>query len=395
MNAKRRKAFHLGMTIILVTLGVLGMRALTSSKPELKKERPPAPVPMVRALEIQTGPHTVQIEAEGTVRPLREINLVPQVDGKVVYVSPALVNGGQFSAKDVLLQIDPVDYELAVTLEEAKVKDAESSFKLAKEDAAAAQEEWRLLYAEDSEADSMPPPLVAKEPQLAAAQAKLEAARADLDKALLNLERATLRAPFDGRVSEETVDIGQYVSPGQTLATLYSTEAAEVVVPLEDDSTFWFQVPGFSPGNSPGSPAVVRARIAGQEQTWTGRVVRTEGKLDERTRLINIIVRVEKPYARKPPLAVGLFVTVDIQGRSLPNAAIIPRSAVHENNTVWVVDDDDQLHFRTVEIARMQGDEALIQAGLVDGERVIVTPLKAVTDGMAVRTAQLREAEDL
>ncbi len=390
----KKRFFHFGVTIVLVTFGILGMRALTASKPQLKKHKPPASVPMVRTLKIQTGPQAIRIQGEGTVRPLREINLVPQVDGKVLHMSAALVDGGAFRKGDVLLHIDPVDYELAVTLAQANVKDAESLLELAKEEAAAAQEEWRLLHTDSSKADRKPSPLVAKKPQLAAAQAKLEAARADLNKALLNLERTELEAPFDGRVGQESVDTGQYVSPGQALATLYSTEAAEIVLPLEDESAFWFHVPGFTPGKGPGSSAVVRARIAGRERTWAGKVVRTEGKLDERTRMIDVVVRVEKPYAKKPPLAVGLFVTVEIEGRTLPDAAVIPRSALHEDDIVWVVDDEARLHFRKVDVARMQDDEAMVQSGLQDGEELIITPLKAVTDGMAVRTVSVREGGD-
>jgi len=325
---------------------------------------------------------------------LREINLVPQVGGKVIYVSPALVNGGEFSQGDTLLRIEPVDYQLAVTLAKAKVKDAESKLKLAEEEAAAAREEWRLHHAGGSKADKEPPPLVAKEPQLAAARAKLEADQADLGKALLNLARTELKAPFDGRVGEEDVDIGQYVSPGQAIiATLYSIEAAEIVLPLEDEEAFWFHIPGFTPGDHPGSRAVVRVRIAGREQAWTGKVVRTEGKLDERTRMINVVVRVDNPYAKKPPLAVGLFVSVEIKGRSLPKAAVIPRSALHQDNVVWIVDDGGRLRFRKVDVARIQGDRAIVRAGLENGAKVIITPLKAVTDGMAVRVGEVKETQ--
>ena len=386
MNKTKRRLLHVTITIVLVGLGALGLRALTASKPQLKKRRPTPPRPVVRTLEIKTGPQSVYILAEGTVRPLREINLVPQVGGKVVHVSSELVNGGEFRHGETLLRIDPVDYQLAVTLAKAKVKDAESHLKLAEEEAAAAQEEWRLLHGSSSKANKTPPPLVAKEPQLAAAQAKLEAERANLKKALLSLERTELTAPFDGRVSQEKVDIGQYVSPGQALATLYSTEAAEIMLPLEDEDLFWFHVPGFTPNNSRGSPAKVLARIAGRERTWPAAVVRTEGRLDERTRMINVVIRVEKPYAKKPPLPAGLFVTVEIEGHTLPNAAIVPRSALHQGDVVWVVDNDGRLHFRNVDVARVQGDEVMVQAGLKDGEMLVVTPLEAVTDGMAVRT---------
>jgi RND family efflux transporter MFP subunit len=387
MSSRKKKLIHFGISAVLIVMGVVGLLVLTASKPEMKKRKPPAPVPMVRTIEINNGPKTVYIRGEGTVRPLREINLVPEVGGKVVGVSPALVNGGVFSKGDTLLQIAPVDYELAVTLAEAKVKDAESRLELAEEEALAAVEEWRLLYPDSSNEDKKPPALVAKEPQLAAAKAGLEADKADLRKALLNLERTRLKAPFAGRVGEENVDVGQYVSPGQSVGTLYSTEAAEIVVPLEGGDLFWFDVPAFTSTDGRGAPAVVRASIAGRELSWPGKVVRTEGRLDERTRMIHVIVQVDKPYTRKPPLVFGLFVTVEIEGRTIEKAAIIPRGALHQGNVVWVLEQESRLRFQEVEVARIQGDEVLVTKGLADGENVITTPLKAVTDGMSVRKA--------
>ena len=385
MSPRKKRFIQFGISAILIAIGVVGFLVLTASKPEMKKRKPPAPVPMVRTIKTNSGPQTVYIRGEGTVQPLREINLVPEVGGKVVRVSPALVNGGVFSKGNTLLQIDPVDYELAVTLAKAKVKDAESRLELAEEEALAAVEEWRLLYPDSSSKDSKPPALVAKQPQLAAAQARLEAEKADLRKALLKLERTSLKAPFDGRVGEEKVDVGQYVSPGQTLGTLYSTEAAEIAVPLEGGDLFWFDVPAFTSTDGSGASAVVRASLAGRELSWPGKVVRTEGRLDERTRMIHVVVQVDKPYARKPPLVFGLFVTVEIEGREIEKAAIIPRGALHQGNVVWVLDQESRLRFRTVEVARIQGDDVVVTKGLEDGETVVTTPLKAVTDGMTVR----------
>jgi len=385
MSPRKKRFIQFGISVVLIAMGVVGFLVLTASKPEMKKRKPPAPVPMVRAIQTKSGPQAVSIRGEGTVRPLREINLVPEVGGKVVGVSPAMVNGGVFKEDDTLLQIDPVDYELAVTLAKAKVKDAESRLELAEEEALAAVEEWRLLYPDSSSEDSKPSALVAKKPQLAAAQARLEADKADLRKALLHLERTKLKAPFAGRVGEEKVDVGQYVSPGQSLGTLYSTEAAEIVVPLEGGDLFWFDVPAFTSKDGRGAPAVVRASLAGRELSWPGKVVRTEGRLDERTRMIHVVVLVDKPYARKPPLVFGLFVTVDIEGRKIEKAAIIPRGALHQGNVVWVLDQESRLRFRKVEVARVQGDEVIVTKGLEDGETVVTTPLKAVTDGMTVR----------
>jgi RND family efflux transporter MFP subunit len=392
MNMTKKRLLHIVVTLALVALGALGMFVLTSSKPQIKKQKQAVPVHMVRTIKVKAGPQIVHISGEGTVGSSQQIDLVPQVTGEVVYVSPALVNGGAFRKGETLLRIDPFDYRLAVTLARAKVKNAESLLQLAEEEAAAAGQEWRMYHAEGSKPDSKPPPLVAKEPQLAAAKARLEADRADLSIAMLNLERTEIKAPFEGRVGQENVDYGQYVLAGKALATIYSTEMAEIVVPMEDDKAFWFHIPGFTPGNGPGSPATVLARIAGQKRTWPAKVVRTEGKLDERTRMINVVVQVEKPYAKKPPLAVGLFVTIDIEGRTLSKAAIIPRSALHQGDTVWVVDKDDRIRFRKVDVALLQGDEAVVHDGLEDGERLVITPLKAVTDGMAVQTLDLKES---
>ena len=390
MSKHKPRIIHFIVTLVFIGIGALVFVILTATKPKLERTQPPAPKPMVRVAKVKTRPQVVIVKGEGTVRPLREIQLIPQVNGKVIYVSRALVDGGEFKKGDLLLRIDPLDYQLAVTLSQAQVKDSESKLKVAEEEAAVSREEWELLYKAD-EKNKQIPALVAKEPQLAAARAKLAADRADLQKAQLNLERTELKAPFDGRVSEENVDIGQYVSTGQTLATLFSTDQAEIVVPFEDEDLYWFHVPGFTPGEELGSAVSVSTRLAGREAFWPGRVVRAEGKLDERTRMINVVIRVDKPYETKPPLAAGLFVTVEIEGRTLENAAVIPRSALRGNNVVWVVDKNGLLKFRTVSVARLTPNAVLLEGGLNDGEMVVISSLKAVTDGMKVRIRQVPE----
>jgi len=384
MSTSIRRLIQVVMALVLMAVGFLAMKELKASKPELKRRAPVSSDPIVKVVEVQMKPHTVLIRGEGTVRPLREISLVMQVGGQVIYTSPSLLNGGQFEKGDVLLRIDPADYKLAVTLAEAKVKDSESKLVLAREEAAVAREEWRLLR---KESRGEPPPLVAKEPQLAAAKARLEADRADLKKAQLNLERTEFKTPFAGRVSQENVDVGQYVMAGQVLASIYSTEAAEIMVPLADEDLAWLNVPGFTTEDGSGATAVVKARFGGHELIWPGEVVRAEGKLDERTRMVKVVVLVNDPYGKKPPLAVGLFVTVEIQGKQLQNAALIPRSLLHQDNVVWVVDDQNRLRFKKVEVARFQGEKVLIESGLKTGEKVVESPLKVVTDGMNIKLA--------
>lgn len=387
MDRKRKRRLHIVISIVLLVAGAIAMAALTASKPRIDKIETTVPAPMVRVMKITRGPHAVTIRGEGTVRPQKEINLVPQVSGKIIRTSPALADGGAFTRGQELIAIDPADYDLAVTLARAQVEDAESSLTLLREEALVAGEEWRDHYQSGTDTAEEPPPLVAKKPQLDAAQARLDASRAELKRALLNRERTVLKAPFEGRVSKKFVDAGQYVTPGQTLATLFSTETVEIALPLEDEALFWFDIPGFTSGSAPGSEAVVHAEIAGHSLTFTGEVVRAEGTVDEKTRMARVIVRVDAPYATRPPLAVGLFVTVDIRGRTVSAAAVIPRAALRQGDIVWVVDDEGILRFRSVTVARSQGEEIVIETGLEDGEQVVFSSLRAPTNGMTVRAA--------
>ena len=385
MSISQKRSFHLLLALIFVVTGILGFKLLKSSKKQIEKQLPPVSAPAVETIIAETGRFAVPLSGEGTVIPVREINLLPQVAGKIIFVSPLFVNGGQFREGDALLRIDPMDYHLAVSLARAKVKDAESRLKLTVEEAAVAREEWQFHPEGNQGTNDEPPPLVAKEPQLAAAQAALEAAQAELERTELNLARTKIEAPFNGRVSRKIVDIGQYVAPGTPLGIIYSTDAVEIVLPMEDQDLYWFHVPGFTPGKGPGAAVKVHALLAGHKRTWPGHVVRAEGKLDTRTRMINVVVRVKNPYETMPPLAVGLFVNVDIQGRAFEKSTIIPRSALRQGGLVWLINEENKLIFRKIKVGRVQGEKAFIQSGLNNGDEVIISPLKAVTNGMTVQ----------
>jgi len=392
MSKTKKRIMQAFLALGVIALGALGMIKLTESRPQIEKQKVETPAMMVRTIKVKTESRSVVIKGEGTVRPLEEIDLVPQVDGKVVFIAPSLINGGQFKKGEVLLGIDPEDYRLAVTLAHSKVKSSETQLRMAEEESEVAKEEWFQLYVDDAGNGKEPTPLVLKQPQLAAARAKLDADKADLKRAQLNLERTKIKAPFEGRVEKEDVDLGQYVRPGEKLATIFSTGSAEIAVPLENESLKWFHVPGFTPGKGQGAFATIRARMAGRERFWEGRVVRAEGKLDEQTRMVRVVVRVDDPYATKPPLAMGLFVSVEIKGHEIPDMAVIPRSALREGNEGGVVDTEGRLHFRKVQVVRIDGEQVQVRSGLHDGEQVVVSHLKAVTDGMKVRPVPLKEA---
>lgn len=379
-----RPLVQLILVVALLTGGYFGYLWFKSLKPEPKKHKRPVPIPMVRVELVTIKDYIIHIHGQGTVKPWREIKFAPQVGGKVKEISPCLVNGGSFKKGDILVRIDSEDYLLAVTLAKARIKDSESKLQLIEQEAKIARLEWEMLYPPEENPDLKPPPLVVKTPQLAAARAKLEADKADLQKALLQLDRTRLAAPFNGQVSEKMVDAGQFVSPGQVLAILYSIEAAQIIAPLEDKDLFWFDVPGFTQKKGKGSPAIIRAKVAGRELSWRGQVERSEGEVDESTRTVRVVVKVDKPYATLPPLARGLFVNVDIQGRTISNSAMISRAALRDGQIVWVVN-KGILSFKKVEVARVSQDGVLVTGGLRHGDMVVVSSLNAPADNMKVR----------
>ena len=373
------------MVALLLAAGGAVLAHLTLSKTPPTRQKPQVQAPMVRTITAQTGPLEVTVSGEGTVAPLHMSTLAAEVSGRVVSLSPSLVDGGSFKKGQVLLTIDQADYKLALTLSRAGVEEAETALEVAKEEAEAGKEEWRLLQKDSNQPQSEPPPLVAKIPQLEYSRAKLEAAKAQLRQARLALERTEIRAPFNGRVINKSVDLGQFLTPGKAVAEVFSTETAVIRVYLEDADLAWLKVPGLTSGPGQGSPAVVKAKFAGRSLSWQGRVTRALGSVDERTRLVGVVVEVAEPYAKLPPLAVGMFVKVELKGLSMDSATILPRTALRQGNLVWLVDDQGRLKFTKVKVARLRGAQALLSPGLPNGAKVVISTVKAVSDGMAVR----------
>ncbi|MCP5117058.1 MAG: efflux RND transporter periplasmic adaptor subunit [bacterium] len=254
------------------------------------------------------------------------------------------------------------------------------------EEAAVSRKEWASLGAGD------PTPLVLREPQIADAKANLAASEAALSKAEYDLERTVVEAPYAGRVRQKSVDIGQFVNRGSPIARIYSVDFAEVKLPIPDHELAYIDLPLVYRGAAAGSigPGVkVRATFAGKQHEWAGRLVRTEGEIDPRSRMIQAVAQIEDPYGpgrdpQRPPLTVGMFVEAEIQGKSARGVVVVPGAAMR-GNRVMVVDAESKLRFRSVEILRSEPDRILVRSGLRAGEKVCVSVLEAAVDGMEVR----------
>jgi RND family efflux transporter MFP subunit len=342
----------------------------------------------VTQVELRDRPLVVR--SQGTVSPRTASTLSSEVSGRVIRVAPSFAAGGFFENGELLVRIDPTDYREIVV--QARATQAQAALRLEQERAEAeiARREWEELGGDD------PSPLTLREPQLAQALASLEAARAAVERAERDLARTEIRAPYAGRVRSERIDVGDFVTRGAALAEIYAVDAAEIRLPLPDDDLAYLDLPLDYRGDehdAPGPRVVLSARFAGKTHRWEGRIVRTEGEIDRRSRMVHAVARVRDPYARgddpnRPPLAVGLFVHAEIEGHTVPDAAVVPRAAVRGEDQVLVVSEDDRLHFRTVEIYRRAQDDVIVTGGLEHGERVCISPLAVVTDGMRVRTAE-------
>ncbi len=375
-----RRLFQALLVILILSLGIGMAFYLVHTKPRLKKRKPPRHIPLVEVITVQPVNHRVEIEEFGTVQPLRTGKIVPEVAGRIIYLSPHLVEGGRFRRGEVLVRLDPVDYETAVCLAEGELREAEKNLAETEAAAQAALHEWFNVLKKKTP----PPPLVAKEPQLAAARARVEAAKAKWRKAKEDLKRTVIRAPFDGLVVREEVDLGQYVSPGTVLAEIYDASAVEVVVPLETRELRWIDVPGFNA--SRGSLAEIFSPL--DANPWSGKVVRTAAQADEKTRLIDVFLRVEAPFARRPPLLPGTFVRVKVKGRLLKGVYVLPRDVLHLKKghyEVYLVDSRGRLEIRSLEVLLFTKTEALVRKGLYPGAKVITTRLPAPVAGMRVR----------
>lgn len=379
MNRKRMKWL---LPLIIVAVGILITAALVMAGPEVETVEPERIVPLMRVVEAEITDVRLVVDSQGTVEPSRRSEVTAQVPGRIAWISPELASGGSFTRGQVMARIDPRDQQAAVQNAQAAV--AQARVRLAREEAESrlAMEEWEDLGSGD------PSPLVLRQPQVAEARASLEAAEALLAQASLNQDRTAITAPFDGRVTRRLADVGQFVSPGAPIATLYATDYAEIELPVTNEDLGFIDLPA---AGRTGPRVVLRGNLAGVERAWEGRIVRTSGSIDPSTRMVNLIARVENPFEATADgigMHAGIFVSAEIEGREMRDVFVLPREALRRDARVFVADESSRLRIRRVGVVTTRESTVIISTGLGEGDLVILSPIETPVDGMEVRLAR-------
>ncbi|QFU75859.1 efflux RND transporter periplasmic adaptor subunit [Halioglobus maricola] len=377
-----KKTIYTG-AVLLVGLALAYL--LANSSPERELAAQERTLRSVRVMPVQAEDEHLIITSQGSVQPRSQSELIPEVSGRVEWMSPSLVGGGSFVQGDVLLRVNSDDYRTALKRAQAASDRAQVEYEFTRDELARMEKLHRQNLASQSQLDGT-------QRSARIAEANLSESQAALNQATRDLQRTEITAPFDGLVRNEQVDVGQFVSRGNSIATIYATDFVEVRLPIAGDQLRFLGLDVAHRGPVPESarlPVLLSAEFGTTRLLWEGELVRTEAEIDERSRMIYGVARVEfDATSHTESIPVGLFVHAEIQGALVENAVRLPRSALRDNDQVLVVDEENRLRFRKISILRLEHDEVLVNSGLEDGELICISAIQTVVDGMQIDPVQ-------
>lgn len=381
---KKTLILKIVLPVAILCIGLLGSAYLKSSGPKPERKPPRKMVSLVQVMPLQKGDETVSVRAMGTVIPAREVTLKSQVSGEIVSTHPEFAPGGFLKAGEEVLRIDPTDYELDLARKKSHVADAAYRLKMELGHQEVAKREWQLLKGNKSTTDA---DLALRKPHLEKARADLAAAKAELKGAELDLERTRITAPFNAVVRERHVETGSQVAAQEKLAELVGTDEYWVRVSVPVDRLRWIRIPRTA--EVEGADVAIRYGVEDEERT--GRVMKLLSDLETEGRMARLLVAVKDPLdlsnpaSDRPPLLIGEYVQVGIQGRELTDVFRIPRSALRDGARIWIAAPDDTLSIREVETLWRDSDTVLLRDDLKTGDRLILSDIAAPVEGMPLR----------
>ncbi len=371
------------LPVAILVVAVLVFIVLIRTPARLEAVPPEQAVASVRVASVYSEDVMLEVQSQGRVQASRRLSLSAAAMGPVSWVSPSFVVGGYFEADEVILRIDSRDYETAL-------ERASSSLAQTQADARHAAEELERNSALAVQRLISESQLRDLQRQAENAAGRVRDAQGAVAQAELDLRRSEVRAPFATIVESVKIDLGQHMGRGQELAVLLSADEVEVRLPLAINQLSYLDIPLGARGELPLDVAPIvnlSGRLGADMQHWQGRLVRMEGSIDTASNAVQAIVRVVQQDA-EIPLPIGLYVEASIQGRKAENVIVLPREVVRGNSRVLVVDTENRLWYRDIEIMRFENERVLITSGLANGERICLSPIQAVIEGMRVNVVE-------
>ncbi len=400
------------IAVIILLVAVIAAFVLYKTSPKTKKTIPKRPVPLVQTVEVHPGREKVYVEAFGTVIPAQRITLQSEVEGRIIGQNPELMPGGLINKDDVVIQIDPADYELLIKEHRAEMEEAMFELELEQGRQVIASQEWKLLE-RDIKTSESGRSLALREPHLRLVKAKVEKAGSRLAAAELAKERTTIRAPYNTLVLEEFIDKGQLVSRQTPLATLVGTDQFWVQVSMPVSVLQRISFPKAA-GQQSSEVHVIFEPVSGKEFVRSGHVLRLMGDLDPEGRMARILIVIDDPLnlhansqlqqgnkgqnkagvQGEERILLGSYVKVKIDAGFFDNVYSIPRQALREGDVVWIKDDEDKLQIRHVRVVWRLRDEVLVNADLKDSDKLILSRLQSPLPGIEVRSVKKSKGQE-
>jgi RND family efflux transporter MFP subunit len=374
------------ISALIVILALAFAKHQIDTRPKAKRQKPPQQARLVTVQAAEQTPYKTLVSAMGTVVPAKEITLSPEVSGRVIFISPLVIPGGVIQQGQILIRIDPRDYEAVVKQRQSELAKAKLNLKLEQGNQLVAQQEYKML---DDIIQDQDQEMILRKPHLEQAQAALEAAEASLQKAELDVERCTVKAPFNGIIQDKSADVGAQVTPASPLLKIMGTDEywVEALVPV--NQLEWITIP--KDNHQAGSGARVFDSVWGPDVFREGTVIRLLGQLEEQGRLAQVLISVKDPLALEsnssevPPVLVDSYVRVEIEGKTLPNVFAVNRDYLHDGNNVWIMDEGDRLEILPVEVVFRDKETVYLSDGLHPGDRIVTTDISAPVEGMLLR----------
>lgn len=380
-----QKIITLLVCLLILGIGISLAAYFKRTAPKAFKRPPVTMTTLVQVKRIDPGTHKVKVPGMGTVIPAREMILRARVSGEIVAIHPEFLEGGILKDGDEILRIEPADYQLKVVQKQSQVADATYALKMELGYQDVAKREWELLKG-TKPANAIDVELALRKPHLEKARADLAAAEAELEQARLDLARTKISAPFNAIIRTKSVEKGSYVAAQEQLAKLVCTDEYWIQGSIPVDRLKWISIPKNAGEEGP------KVRISYRNGSeLSGSVIKLMSDLETDGRMARVLVRVKDPLGLRtpdrdrPPLIIGEYVSLEIEGRQLENVYSIPREALRDNDSIWLAKDDGRLEIHDVNTVWRNAQIVLVRDGLKPGDRLIISNIPAPVDGMSVK----------